>query len=297
MFAVYAVRVVRGDRLGLGAYKSNTVFNSFWAGFAVWLVRPLERVLSKRQVSPNLITFASLVACIVAGVAVAFDHVAIGAWAYISGGILDLLDGRIARATGKASKGGALFDSVSDRWAELALFTGFAWSLRDDGAWLLAVMSAIAGSLMVSYTRARGEGLGLQLASGAMQRAERVILVAVGMLVAAWIGASPDTAAYMPAALGVTLAICGGLSIGTALRRWIDGQRALSAEAAAAAAAPVVPPAPVLIATAPRLAEGSNPIGRLPTSELEPVIAAPVATAQPPVPVVVGGHVRSRGTV
>lgn len=241
MFAVYAVRVARGRALALGTIKANPVLNAFWAGFLVWLVRPLERGLVARNVSPNALTALSLAACVGAGFAVAFDRIAIGAWLYIAGGILDVMDGRLARALHRESRGGALFDSVADRWAELALYTGFAWTLRDDDAWLLAVMAAIAGSLMTSYTRARGEGLGIQLRGGAMQRAERILIVSVGMLVAAGLGASPATEAYVPATLGISLAVCGGLSIGTALRRWIDGQRALAVPPAAPVEAAAVP--------------------------------------------------------
>jgi phosphatidylglycerophosphate synthase len=228
MFAIYAIRVARGDQLDLGTYKVTTILNAYWAGFMVWLLRPIERLLLARHVSPNIITLAALLACVAAGIAVALGHLAFGAWAYIFGGILDLLDGRIARLQGTDSKAGALFDSVCDRWAELALFTGFAWALRDAGSCLLAVMAAIAGSMMVSYTRARGEGLGIQLSAGAMQRAERIILVAVGMLVAAWLGASPATVDYVAPTLGVAVGVCGVLSIGTALGRWIEGQRLLS---------------------------------------------------------------------
>ena len=87
---------------------------------------------------------------------------------------------------------GALFDSVSDRWGELFVFAGYVWFLHDS-PWLLAVMAAIGGSMMVSYTRARAEGLGVELAGGVMQRAERIVLVAGGTLIAAWYGGDLDT--------------------------------------------------------------------------------------------------------
>ena len=96
--------------------------------------------------------------------------------------MLDMLDGRIARASGRQSAAGALYDSVADRWAEAFVFTGLAWYLRAS-PWMLASLGAGFASMMVSYTRARGEGLGLSLRGGVMQRAERIILVAVGMLI------------------------------------------------------------------------------------------------------------------
>ena len=82
-----------------------------------------------------------------------------GGWLYLLTGILDILDGRIARATGKVSASGAYFDSVMDRYAEIIVFAGFAYFYRDS--WVLfLVLAASLGSIMVSYTRARGESLG-----------------------------------------------------------------------------------------------------------------------------------------
>jgi len=226
MLVVYWLLARRRD-LHLGSYKSNPIFGTFWAGYAVWLLRPVERLLLAHRISPTFITVLSLVACLGAGVFVALHHLAIGAWLYIIGGCLDLLDGRLARAQGRASRAGALFDSVSDRWAELGLFVGFTWFLRHENGWLLTAMLALAGSMMVSYTRARAEALGLDLSSGAMQRAERIMLVSVGMLAAAWFGSSPATHHYMVPIIGVTLGSCGVLATWTALGRWISAHRAL----------------------------------------------------------------------
>ena len=129
----------------------------------------------------------------VTGVAAGSASSARRVWLYAFAGILDVLDGRLARLAGKQTAAGALFDSVSDRWGELFVFAGYAWYLHDS-PWLLAVMGAIGGSMMVSYTRARAEGLGVALSGGMMQRAERIVLVAGGTLIAAWYGADADGA-------------------------------------------------------------------------------------------------------
>jgi len=226
MFLVYCIMCWTGRPPQVGKVKANEVFGPFMTGYAVWLLGPIERALVASQVSPNVITAASLLSCAGAGVAVAFGHLATSAWLYILGGILDLLDGRLARALGRQTQAGALFDSVADRWAEFLFFTGFAWYLRDT-PWLLAVMGAAGGSMMVSYTRARGEGLGLDLKHGAMQRAERMLLVAVGTLVAAWLAAGESTLEYVKPAAGIALAMCAALSTVTAMGRWIEGYRAL----------------------------------------------------------------------
>lgn len=229
MFGVYCVLCAIGRAPKLGKLKTNDLFGPFLTRYIVWLIQPVERVLIASHVSPNIVTGLSLAACMGAGVAIALGHLATGAWLYIAGGVLDLIDGRLARALGRQTQAGALFDSVADRWAELAFFAGFAWHLR-DGGWLLAVMGAVAGSFMVSYTRARGEGLGIELKVGSMQRAERIVLVSLGTLIAAWFAASPATARFSPAAAGIALSICGVLASWTAMGRWIEGYRLLLAK-------------------------------------------------------------------
>jgi phosphatidylglycerophosphate synthase len=231
MFGVYCVLCLLGktpEVAGLDRRKFTEILGPFVVRFMLWLIRPIERLFAATGVSPNLITFVSLGLCAGAGWAIAVGHLATGAWLYALAGVTDILDGRLARATGKQTKAGAFLDSVSDRWGELFVFAGCAWFLR-GGGWLLAVMLAVAGSMMVSYTRARGEGLGLNLDGGMMQRAERVIVVAIGSMVAAWFDATPGQGSYATAALGTSLVLCGSLSSFTALGRWIEGYRLLMA--------------------------------------------------------------------
>lgn len=232
-FAVYCTLCWTGHAPRVGKVKTNEVFGPFLTRYIVWLLGPIERALVASHVSPNVITGLSLAACAGGGIAIGLGHLATGAWLYIGGGVLDLLDGRLARAQGRQTQAGALFDSVADRWAELAYFTGFAWYLRET-VWLFAVMGATGSSIMVSYTRARAEGLGLELKTGAMQRAERIVLVSLGTLIAAWFNASPATVEYVAPSAGIALAICGVLSTWTALGRWIEGYRALAAKEPAA---------------------------------------------------------------
>lgn len=209
--------------------KHNELFGEFFGRWLVWMLTPLERLLVGR-VSANAITTLSLVLCVVAGVGAATGHLVVATWTFITAGILDALDGRIARLSGEHSKAGALFDSVSDRWGELAAFTGYVWFLRES-PWLFAAMGAIGGSMMVSYTRARAEGLGVELKGGMMQRAERMVLVCLGTLVAAWFAAVGDFETAVPI-IGVTLAICAVASTATAISRWVQAYRTLALRAA-----------------------------------------------------------------
>jgi phosphatidylinositol phosphate synthase len=230
-FVVYCAMCAAGRAPLIAHVKHNQLLGPFFARFLVWLIGPLERLLIGR-VSPNAITAASLVLCGITGAAVALGHLPGAVWLYAFAGILDVLDGRLARLTNQQTPAGALFDSVSDRWGELFVFTGYAWLLHDS-PWLLAVMGAIGGSMMVSYTRARAEGLGVELSGGVMQRAERIVLVAGGTLVAAWYGAELDTAALAAPIIGVTMLLCGAAASATAIHRWIIGYRALARRAAA----------------------------------------------------------------
>jgi phosphatidylglycerophosphate synthase len=225
-FVVYSVLCVTGRTPVIQNVKHNQVFGPFFARFLVWLIGPLERLLIGR-VSANVITAVSLVMCGISGAAVALGHLPGGVWLYAFAGILDVLDGRLARLANQQTPAGALFDSVSDRWGELFVFAGYIWFLHDS-PWLLAVVGAIGGSMMVSYTRARAEGLGVPLAGGVMQRAERIVLVAGGTLIAAWYGGDLDTSSLVEPILGVTMLICGVASTGTAVNRWVVAYRELT---------------------------------------------------------------------
>jgi phosphatidylglycerophosphate synthase len=251
-FVVYCALCVAGRAPVADNVKHNQVFGPFFARFLVWLIGPLERLLIGR-VSPNVITASSLLLCGVTGAAVALGHLPGAVWLYVFAGILDVLDGRLARVANQQTPAGALFDSVSDRWGELFVFAGYIWFLHDS-PWLLAVMSAIGGSMMVSYTRARAEGLGVPLAGGVMQRAERIVLVAGGTLLAAWYGGDLDTASLVEPIIGVTMLVCGVASAATAVNRWVVAYRELvrryEARAEAEVIAPVIAHPPSAPATA-----------------------------------------------
>src|SRR5512138_2597250 len=114
-FAVYCVLCASGRAPKIAGVKHNQIFGPFFARYLVWLLGPIERALVGR-VSPNLITALSLVMCALAGVAVATGHPAAAPWMIGVAGILDVLDGRLARLGNHQTATGALLDSVADRW-------------------------------------------------------------------------------------------------------------------------------------------------------------------------------------
>lgn len=225
----FSVLTVTGRQPQLRGVKHNQLFGPFLGRFLVWMMLPAERLLVGR-VSANAITAVSLLLCALTGIAAATGHLTGAVWMYIMAGILDALDGRLARLNGEQTAAGALFDSVSDRWGELFALTGYIWFLKDS-PWMFAALGALGASQMVSYTRARAESLGLDLRGGMMQRAERVVLVAAGTLVAAWYGANPETVGAVVPILGGVLLVCAVASTGTALNRWYIAYRELARRA------------------------------------------------------------------
>jgi phosphatidylglycerophosphate synthase len=137
----------------------------------------------------------------------------VGGWLYLFVGIVDIFDGRVARATGRSSRAGAFWDSVADRYSEIAVFVGLVAWYR--GSWIVAVaLAALLGSLMVSYVRARAEALGLAelAARGAMQRPERIFLLGVSL------AASPFVAPELAVVALLALAVSSHLTV--ASRAW-----------------------------------------------------------------------------
>lgn len=144
--------------------------------YFAWVMSPLWKGLARLQVPANAITTLSVLIAMASGTALAAGHFALGGWLYIFAGACDFIDGRLARASGRTSPAGAAFDSVLDRYAESAVFIGLAWFFRDSWA-LLLVLLALSGSHLVPYVRARGEGLGVEVKVGTMQRPERLVII------------------------------------------------------------------------------------------------------------------------
>ena len=148
------------------------------------LLTPLVKVLNKAEIHPNSLTVAGFVITCAAAVALFRDNLRTGGLLILLGGLCDSIDGNLARSTGKASRFGAMFDSVIDRYSELIMFLGITvyFIPKKDYFSLGATFLALCGSIMVSYTRARAESLGFEPKSGIMQRAERIVFMGFGAL-------------------------------------------------------------------------------------------------------------------
>ncbi|TPW12426.1 MAG: CDP-diacylglycerol--glycerol-3-phosphate 3-phosphatidyltransferase [bacterium] len=156
------------------------------------LADPLVHLLFRLGVTPDQVTFVGVILSIAAAVAVALDRFGAATILLLLGSICDMLDGGLARLRGIGSRFGAFLDSTMDRYAELGLFVGYAVYFASHGTPLDVgvVCVAAAGSILVSYTRARAEGLGIDCSVGLMERPERLILLiaatALGPVVLIW---------------------------------------------------------------------------------------------------------------
>jgi len=150
----------------------------------VRLVGPLARAFIRGGIHPNIITTVGTLIVIGAGVAFGFGKIRLGGLLLLLSGIFDILDGQVARLGGMTTTFGAFYDSTLDRVGESAVFAGLALYFLQGGVPAaqapLAVglaMTALVSSLLVSYTRARAEGLGLECTVGIAARAERILLL------------------------------------------------------------------------------------------------------------------------
>jgi CDP-diacylglycerol--glycerol-3-phosphate 3-phosphatidyltransferase len=170
---------------------------NFLVHWFMWVIAPAERLSLRLGLSPDFFNFAGLGFGLASGVLIGLSHLELGGWAIALGGVCDILDGRIARATKVDSLYGKFIDSTLDRYVEVFAFIGFAIYLRGFALGPPTVVTALAGSLLVSYTRARGESLGVLCTKGLMQRAERLVLTCLACLidpsVSRWAEVEPGT--------------------------------------------------------------------------------------------------------
>jgi CDP-diacylglycerol--glycerol-3-phosphate 3-phosphatidyltransferase len=159
------------------------------------IINPTVRLLIKLKVTPNMVTSIGLVINIIAAIVFIWgaetgdkndlSFIGWGSGLILFAGLFDMLDGQVARLGKKVSRFGALYDSVLDRYSELIMFFGICYFLVARHYFISSILAFIAliGSMMVSYVRARAEGLGIECKNGLMQRPERIIIIAVSGII------------------------------------------------------------------------------------------------------------------
>jgi CDP-diacylglycerol--glycerol-3-phosphate 3-phosphatidyltransferase len=171
------------------------VKDGYTTGVRSLALRAMRR-LAKTRVTPNALTATGVSLCVVASVLVFFENrdeilfFWLGAVVFVVGSLLDILDGALARAGGKSTPFGAFLDSTTDRVGEGLMLGAIALVFARHGntVALAAAIAGIAGSFLVSYTRARAEALGLRGDVGLGSRAERVVVITGGLVFAPWGG-------------------------------------------------------------------------------------------------------------
>jgi len=174
--------------------------------FVAWLIR--------NQVRPNTLTTIGALLVVVSAVAFAFGWIRWGGGLLLLSGVVDTFDGQVARKTGQVSKFGAFYDSTLDRVGDGATFIGIAaYLLKAPGVpfrieTAVVCMVAVLSSLLVSYARARAEGLGLDCKVGIVQRAERLLALGVPSVL---VGAGPNGIVLQ--VIAVVLAILSSITV------------------------------------------------------------------------------------
>ena len=146
---------------------------------------PIVTFLHKLKISPNLLSVFGLILGIIAAVFIALDDLILAALFLLIGAISDLFDGSLARKFNKETNFGAFLDSVIDRVQELSIFIGATYLLisKENYEWAILPVLTLGLSFLVSYSRARGEGLGIQTKdSGIVTRPERLLILIIGLI-------------------------------------------------------------------------------------------------------------------
>jgi CDP-diacylglycerol--glycerol-3-phosphate 3-phosphatidyltransferase len=148
------------------------------------ITEPLKTTLIKSQLKPNTLTWLALAISIIAAGTIATNHLLIGGFLVLLSGLFDILDGALARLTNQATRFGALLDSTFDRISDAVLLLGLLvlYVMSGGTTEMVLIFLALISSFLTSYVRARAEGLGINCPVGLFTRAERVIILALGLL-------------------------------------------------------------------------------------------------------------------
>ena len=160
------------------------------------ILSPLARLIVSLGITANMVTMFGLLVNLVAAFCLATDRLVAAGLLILFGASFDMIDGAVARARTSTNSSGALLDSVIDRYSEAVIFLGalIYFHHLQNFIGVVLVFAAVIGSILVSYVRAKAEGLQIECKVGLMQRPERIILLALGVLVQ---GVIPDQYTFL----------------------------------------------------------------------------------------------------
>jgi phosphatidylglycerophosphate synthase len=212
---------VGDDRTGRG----GSFVLGFWVrNWFYWLIRPVTRVSVRFGLTPLFYNCVAVACGLGSGYAFATGHFPVAGWLVLMSGLADVFDGEVARALKVADARGAFLDSTLDRFAEFSAFVGLAYYFA-AGWTAVAIVMALGGSLLVSYTRARGESVGVVCKVGVMQRAERMLLLGLASILDPWL--SDKISRDLGTIVSIAIAVIALGTVWTAVHRTIWIARAL----------------------------------------------------------------------
>jgi phosphatidylglycerophosphate synthase len=225
--AFWGMRAFARTRPDTSAVQGSRLLGSSVRAWYYSNLDPFVRLFAERGVKPMAITYAQIAASLLTALAYAVGLIYTAGFLVLFTGTLDILDGKVARLTNGDSRRGAFLDSVIDRYAEffgyvgLIIFFGAGWRV-----W--ATLFAVLGGMMVSYTRARAEGLGVRCEVGLLQRPERFVLLGLGSIFSSIVVHVGGGDHELLAAVVLALAVLSNI---TAVQRIVHTSRTLSAAA------------------------------------------------------------------
>ena len=148
------------------------------------IINPVARLVGRTGISPNGLTLIGFVLMAIVGLVLSQGYLQLAGVLLILAALFDAIDGAVARMQDRVTRFGAFFDSTMDRYAEAAIFLGILVYFLKQGSSTEVILAyiTIVGSLMVSYTRARGEGLGVSIKGGLLSRLERMVVLIIFLL-------------------------------------------------------------------------------------------------------------------
>lgn len=148
-----------------------------------FLDKPLAPLIKKISISPNVLTITGFGITVLAGICIPFN-LFLGGILILVGGLFDMLDGIVARVNHKKTDFGALLDSTLDRYSDSIIFISIAWYFfeMNNLTGVIFTATGLVGAFLISYVRARAEGIGIKCNVGLMERPERIVLIAFGCL-------------------------------------------------------------------------------------------------------------------
>src|SRR5665213_30307 len=188
------------------------MFDGRWRGAVDRSTGPVGQKLQRMGVTADMLTATGLISATATAVAVATGHLHLAIILLILTGLHDLLDGPVAKASGTSSVRGAFFDSVTDRVSDALILGGVAWYLvaTNPGHLVLLPFAVLGATSLVSYQRAKAESLGISAKGGLMERAERMILLGIGFI----------SAAFLIPVLWVMLVLTAATAAGRFVKVW-----------------------------------------------------------------------------